>query len=313
MIKLRSASLKALISPFGATLAGFWTASHPHSLVLGTSDQNALIKYLAYFGALVGPVANRIAGGSITIDGVVWHLDQNEGTTTLHSGADGLHALMWDVKDADDQSVTLSIGLEHGFGGLPGKRQIEARYSLNGSTLRLEITAESDRGTVMNIAHHPYWNLDGTKTIAAHRLCIPADTYLPTTEFSLPNGDVAPVQDTDYDYRDARKIPTKTKLDANLCLGAKRLKEPRKCAVLTAPSGPRLEVHSTEPGLQLYNGIGLNNVPAPLFDKRQLTPCAGVALEPQGWPDAPNHEGFPSIYLQKNAKYRQITEYRINE
>ncbi|MEM9576231.1 MAG: aldose epimerase family protein [Pseudomonadota bacterium] len=311
MIELRSASLKALVSPHGATLAGLWARPYPNSLVLGTSDQHHLVEHLTYFGALVGPIANRIAGGRITIDGVAWNLEQNEGTNTLHSGAKGLHGLMWEVEEVRDESVTLAISLPDGFGGLPGVRKITARYVLNGTTLRLEIIAESDRATVMNIAHHPYWNLDGSDTVAAHSLRIPADTYLPTNAFSLPTGEVALVQGTEYDFRKTRKIPIGTTLDATLCLGRKRLDAPCKCAVLTAPGGPRLEVHTTEPGLQLYNGTGICDVPADLFDDRRLLPCAGVALEPQAWPDAPNHKGFPSIYLQKTEKYCQITEYRI--
>lgn len=313
MIELRSSTLRATIVPRGAALAGFWTHAYPYSLILGAPNCDAYNKLLDYFGALVGPVANRIAGARAEIDGTEWRLEANEGKNTLHGGSNGLHSLVWDVVDTETDRVTFQKHLPHEFGGLPGNREIRVTYHLNDDRLRLEITAVSDRKTAINIAHHPYWNLDGAASVASHRLHVPASFYLPTSDENLPTGEIRPVEGEPYDFRKVRKVPTHTLLDANLCLRSERLKTPTHCATLSVSAGPRLEIFSTEPGLQVYNGTGLKDVPVPLNDDRRLGSCAGIALEPQGWPDALNQSQFPSVLVEANEQYRQVTEYRISQ
>ncbi|AEI94308.1 aldose epimerase family protein [Roseobacter litoralis] len=312
MITLRSASLSAQVLPFGATLAGLWYNGHPHSLVIGSTDADAYAEKLRYFGALIGPIANRISGATLCIDGATCKMEPNEGSSCLHSGADGLHARDWTVVRQSPSAVSLRCFLRDGANGLPGNRTVNVDYSLtDAGHLILEMTASSDRTTAINLAHHPYWNLGNCETVKDHRLTIYADKYLPVDAHTLPTGEISPVSGTAYDFQTGRLVPTDQTLDANLCLAETRRDHPTPAARLSGPSGLMLQIDTTEPGLQVYNGSGLNDIKNSLHDQRVLQPFSGIALEPQAWPDAPRHSAFPSIILRVGETYRQKTTYRI--
>lgn len=312
MIKLQSKTLRAWIAPQGATLVGLWHADWSQCLVLGSPDLAAYTSEFAYCGAVVGPVANRVSGAAIDIEGTIWRMTANEGTTCLHSGPNGLHARVWEISKQTSDSVTLTCVLRDGECGLPGQRDIALRYQLDDAAMTLEIRATTDRPTVMNLAHHPYWNLAGSGDISTHKLEVAANTFLPVDGDTLPTGDVASVCNTPYDFRKATCLPTDFTLDANLCLSSHRRAEPHFAARLTAPHAPLMEIHTTEPGLQIYNGSGLCSRRFTLHNGQNLAPYAGVALEPQAWPDAPNHAHFPSINVNKETAYRQITRYEFS-
>lgn len=314
MITLHAAHLKAHILPRGATLAGVWLGDRPRSLTLGYARPMDYEADPFYMGALVGPIANRLGGACLEIAGMPWHLPPNEGRSLLHSGTRGLHARIWQVSAQEPHAVTLTLDLAHGEDGLPGARRICAHYALTDPpSMTLTLSATTDRETVVNIAHHPYWTLDDEVTVAAHRLQVSADEYLPVTEENLPTGLVADVAGTGYDFRTEAQVPTDRVLDANLCVARQRGKTPREVARLTGASGISLRIASTEPGLQVYNGIGLVDRGAPMLCGQPLKPCAGIALEPQSWPDAPNHPSFPGITISPTRPYRQVTVYRFFE
>ncbi|WP_298969729.1 aldose epimerase family protein [uncultured Roseobacter sp.] len=313
MIVLQSDTLKAHILTRGATLAGFWLRGHPRSLVLGFEDPLAFDSAAFYAGAIVGPVANRVARGQIELDNQVFQMPSNEGTTCLHSGDDGLHAQDWTISDQTVNTVTLETALPDAAIGLPGARRIRATYALEAeNTLVLTITASSDCDTVMNLAHHPYWTLDEKADVSHHQLQIHADTYLPVNHQNLPTGHITPVAGSAYDFRTKRAVPVDRTLDANLCVATARSDTPRDVATLTGGTGLALHIASTEPGLQVYNGSGLPSDGPSALPGQNIAPFAGIALEPQGWPDAPNHPQFPSILLPAGAEYRQETRYRTS-
>jgi aldose 1-epimerase len=309
MVILRSDTLTVALCAFGARMTGLWYRDYAHSLVLGAPHEADFAGDLMYFGALIGPVANRISGACIRIGESSWQMEANEGHNCLHSGNQGLHALTWPITDQSAQHVTFEITVEHGHCGLPGNRTFKAIYRIEGASLRLDITATTDRTTPVNIAHHPYWNLSGEPSVAAHMLRTAAHTYLPVDGATCPTGDVAPVADTPYDFRRPRAVPTDITLDANLCLAHARYATPRFAARLSAPQAPELEIATTEAGLQVYNGTGLTATQVHLHRGQKLDRCAGIALEPQGWPDAPSHAGFPDIWCDAGAQYRQTTIY----
>lgn len=312
MIQLQSGSLTAHILPYGATLSGLWHKGRRNSLVLGSPDPAAYTTDLAYCGAVVGPVSNRVTDASVTIDGIRWQMEANEGPNCLHSGGTGLHAQVWQELERSGSHVVLGCNLPHGLGGLPGNRQIEIRYEISDdSTLAITMQATSDQITPLSLAHHPYWNLDTAATIAEHALQVHADKFLPTDAQTLPTGEIRSVVGTAYDLQIPRLIPTQNTLDANLCLWPDPILAPKTAATLTAPSGVTLEIATNEPGLQVYNGVGLTPCSVKLHDGRDLLPCSGVALEPQRWPDAEQNSAFPSVLLHPKQVYLQKTLYRI--
>lgn len=313
MIKLKTATLEAWVHPYGATLAGLWIKGTARSLVLGFAGPSGFKAEPIYAGAIVGPVANRIAKGRIAMDRNEWQMPCNDGENALHSGPDGLHAHVWDIRAQSDTQVTLTTDVPDGGIGLPGQRRIEARYVLNeDNTLDLFLSAISDKDTIMNLAHHPYWTLDKHDDVSRHILRVQAETYLPTGPDMIPTGQIAPVAQSDYDFRTFRPVPVDRTLDANLCLAQDKRQSPKPAAVLQGPTGLTLEVETTEPGLQVYNGSGLPTSDTRMHPGQRLAPFAGVALEPQGWPDAPHHAQFPSIALRALQMYRQHTRYKIS-
>lgn len=310
-IEIANDHLRARLSPLGAGLVGLWHGAVTRSLVLGYADGTPA----GYMGALVGPVANRIGGAAVTIDGIRWQMQANEGTTCLHSGDDGLHSRLWTVSERNTTAATFALTLAHGACGLPGLRRITARYALQGSALRLDIAATTDRDTVMNIAPHPYWNLAGSGTIKTHSLKVFGDSYLPVDAAKLPTGALAPVSDLGVSAQAAKLLSQTKPLDHNVCLdislGDKR-DTPHPAACLTGPNGLQLTISTTEPGLQVYDGAGLPDQPDAAVLGASIGAFAGIALEPQGWPDAPHHDSFPSIALQTGNNYRQTTIYTLN-
>ncbi|MFC6584049.1 galactose mutarotase [Sulfitobacter aestuariivivens] len=237
-IHLHTDPLHVTILPRGAALVGVRLSGQTRNLVLGFADPADHSACLIFAGPLVGPVANRIRDGLVRIDGTTHRMPRNEnGRTTLHSGPDGLHAQNWQVTDHRPDMVTLKCTLADRHGGLPGNRRITARYALSGSTLRLTITATTDQTTPINIAAHPYWNLDGAADVSGHRLSVAAQSYLPVDADNLPTGDTAPVEGTPFDFRQPFPVPLTPALDVNYCLAAQMLDTPappRSCVVQTA-------------------------------------------------------------------------------
>ncbi len=308
-IRLASPQLAVTILTWGAALQDVRLEGIARSLTLGGDRIEAYQGPMGYFGTLVGPVANRIAGARAMIAGQEWRFPANEGTTLLHGGTEGIHARHWSVADADATGLCLSLRLEGGEGGFPGRREITADFRVEGAALTLALTAVTDAPTLMNLANHGYWNLDGTPTIAGHRLRVDADSYLPTVN-TLPTGEVRPAEGC-FDLRPGRVLDLTEGFDHNFCLST----APRaltEVAELTGRTGVTLRLASTEPGLQIYNGRRLNSAPFAGHGGAVYAAHAGLALEPQRWPDAPNHPGFPAITLSPGESYHQQTRWSFS-
>ena len=180
---------------------------------------------------------------------------------------------------------------------------------LPAAVLELRLTATTDQPTWINLANHSYWNLDGTQTTQGHTMQIDADHYLPVDAALLPTG-VAPVDGTAYDFRKARPIGAgqPNRYDNTLCLSKSR-GPVRKIAKLIGASGVTMTVETTEPGLQIYDGIRIETAPYPGHSGTPYIPQSGIAIEAQGWPDALNHDDFPSIHLGPDETYEQVTRW----
>ena len=305
---------RASVLSWGATLQDLRVDGIGHSVVLGGPDIGAYFGKMRYFGAVVGPLANRVAGGRLEIDGDVHQLDLNErGRTTLHGGTGGFGARNWEITEHADDRVVL--GLEHpdGLSGFPGPIRAEVAYSLDGQgALTIEIAGETGRPTVFGPAFHGYWSLDGAPDLSGHLLRIEADRYLPVDENLIPTGEPAPVAGTGFDYREPRAPDMG--LDHNFCLAdasAPASDTLRPACTLTAGK-VRLEVETTEPGLQVYTGRKIATDPHPGHGGAPYGANAGIAIEPQFWPDAPNHPGYPSPVLRPGETYRQVSRFAVS-
>ena len=302
-VTITAGGITARILSWGAALNSLRLAGVDHDLTLGSDTLSDYEDWMHYHGVIIGPIANRIRAGRVVIDGMSYELERNQsGRITLHSGSSGTHRRIWQITDHGPAHVTLTCTLGDGDAGLPGHRVITARYSVTTpATLTLEITATTDAATLMNFAHHGYWTCDGTAPFDGHRLWVAADTYLPIDADTCPTGEIAPVDGSPFDFRTPREIAVDLPfLDHNFCLSDQQV-DPRPVARLTGRSGTCLTVETDQPGLQIYNGDGAQ---APGSD-----PHAAIAIEPQGWPDAPAHRHFPRIRVTPDAPYRQVTRY----
>lgn len=268
-----------------------------------------------YFGAIVGRFANRIAGGRFAIDGTTFQLDRNEeDRTTLHGGAGGFSSRLWQVESAGPQEVRLSLRSADGDQGFPGTVFATCTYRLDDAEgLTIDLSATTDAPTHVSLSPHSYFNLDGQGTIAHHQLLILAEAYTPTDDRQIPTGELRTVAGTPFDFREPRQLTdADAGLDHNfvlsglpgvegLCLAAR---------LRSAAADLTLEVWTTKPGLQVYDG---SKIPAGVsgLGGQPYGPRAGLCLEPQFYPDTPNQPAFPPSLLRPGQIYRHRTVYRL--
>lgn len=317
-LEIAGGGLAASVLTWGTVLRDLRLDGHAPPLVCGFDDLDSYLRYSPYFGATAGRVANRIGEGRFTLDGAEHRVDRNQGGRHhLHGGAAGFGKRPWTVADHRPDGVTLELVSADGDMGYPGRLRARCAYTLaEPGILRVALSAEADAPTIVNLAHHSYFTLDGGADILDHRLWIDADRITETDADLIPTGRLLPVAGTPYDFRSARPIRRdgpdgRFRYDVNCCLSDAARPEPRRVARLEGPdSGLSLEVWTTEPGLQLYDGWKVD-IPVAGLDGRRYGPSAGVCLEAQRWPDAPNHPEFPSMTLRPGQRYEQVTEYRF--
>ncbi|MGR3572198.1 aldose epimerase family protein [Brevirhabdus sp.] len=347
-IALTSGRLAVRCLTLGAAIQDLRLEGVDWPLTLGAEDVAAYLGPLAYFGVLVGPVANRVRGGRMHIGGVDCQMPLHPwGDFTLHSGPEATQARLWRIEDhaqTDDRaSVTLALDLPDGACGLPGARMIRARYALDGNRLRLTLSAQSDRLTPFNMANHSYWNLDGTARIGGHSLQVHADRVLETDAQILPTGRMVPVAgshldlraETEFDpgpnarfdhtyvlneaaARDAADGPAGAAggaadgaADGNTAGGAPDAPLTR-AAVLRGRRGVTMTLRTTEPTLQVFDAVNIDSRPFDGLAGPPYGPHCGVALEAQRHPDAVNVPEFPSILIGPDQTYRQTTEWQFD-
>lgn len=316
-ILLSGGGLEVRVLTYGATIRDLLvtTAGGPRSVVLGMDSLGGYAAQTAYFGCVAGRCANRIAGGRFELGGRQYQLDLNEaGRTHLHGGSLGFSRRLWTVEDASAEAVTLSLVSPDGEMGYPGTVRATCRYAIAGDgRLSITLEAETDAPTLVNLATHSYFTLDDEPTILDHLLEIPADHYTPVDGLAIPTGEIAPVGGTRFDFRRARPVarPSESLIDHNLALYDAPSPELRPMARLASErTGLSLAIHSTEPGLQVYDGQFLTPDLA-LSHGRRAVRHAGICLEPQRFPDAIHHPAFPGSVLVPGERYRQVTEYRL--
>lgn len=315
-VVIADGGLSATIITYGAAIRDVRLAGVEHPVVLGFDSLDSYIDHSPHLGAVAGRCANRIGHGRFSIDDREYRLSPNErGRTHLHGGFKGFGKRNWQLVDHDEKSVTLSLLSPDGEEGYPGTVKAAVRYSVEApGTIRMEATAVTDKPTLVNLAQHSYFNLDGSPDILDHELQIFADTFTPTDADSIPTGEIMSVAGSDFDFRVPRPIrrrrgDARVVYDMNFVIGRRKTGALYKHARLASPkSGVSLTVSSTEPGVQFYDGAWMD-IPVPGLGGRRYGVNGGCCLEPQLFPDSPNHSGFPSAVLRPGETYRQLTTF----
>lgn len=309
MVRLRGPRLSATVLTMGATVQDLRLEGVDHPLVLGFPRLAPYLREGLYVGALVGPVANRIAGASFPLDGRQVSLEPNEGDHLLHGGWGGVHQQIWQIDELGPAHVVLGLTLPEGATGFPGEVQLRAEISVADEALSFALSATASAATPINLSHHGYFCLDPSGDIRGHQLQIAAEHYLPVDAALIPSGDIAAVAGTALDFRRLRQIAPGG-YDHNFCLSSQR-EAPRHVATLIGGQGLRMEVETSEPGLQIYDGRHFDGLAG--LGGQTYNAYAGLALETQGWPDAVNRPAFPETILRPDQTYQSTTRYRFRK
>lgn len=322
LFTLTSDVLRVRVTDYGGRLVAIEAPDRDGArdhVVLGFED---VAGYMASgsFGALLGRSANRIAGARFTLDGQTHHLVANEGETMLHGGKVGFNKRMWTVESATSAQLALTLESADGDQGFPGAVSARATYALDGAALTLTLEAVTTKPTPVNLSAHPYFNLAGAAALDVHdhEMTVQADQFLPTDAKQVPTGEIRAVAGTPFDLRAPTRIgPRLRATDPQLLLAhgfdhhyvlTGRAGTLHEAVRLThAPSGRTLRIETTQPGVQVYTGNNLNG--AVVGRGGTYRQGAGVAFEPQGFPDAPNQPVFPSTILRPGEHYRQTIRY----
>lgn len=297
------------------------------NVVLGYDSLAQYIRSNPYFGAIIGRYGNRIAKGQFALDGNSYQLETNDGPNHLHGGEKGFDKVVWtatpEQKDST-ASLKLSYISRDGEGGYPGQLTSIVTYTLtNDDALEVTYEATTNKKTIVNLTQHSYFNLSGdfSNTILDHELMIAADQYLPVDATLIPTGELRPVENTPFDFRQAKTVGRDIEQKNEQLARGKGYDH---CWVLTNQGGMRsvatsyhpatgrhLEILSDEPGIQFYCGNFLDGtLPAPnggTYGHR-----TGFCLETQHYPDSPNQEAFPSVELAPGEKYESKTVFRFS-
>ncbi len=326
--------VSARILTYGATLQSLLApdcGGRVADVVLGSDDLASYVARPSYFGVTVGRYANRIAGGRFSLDGATFQLPANDGRNSLHGGGRGFDKVVWRVVSLDSAPqprVVLAHTSPDGDSGYPGRLDVTVTYALDAQgALAIRFDATTDRPTIVNLTNHAIFNLAGEGAPGGaldQLLTIPARAFTPVSADLIPTGELRPVVGTPFDFRAPRRLAQDIRdgrdeqlrfgrgYDHNFALDKGVTAAPELAARLEDPaSGRVLELLTTEPGVQVYTGNFLDGTYAGKSGHIYRM-GDGIALEPQKFPDAPNHPTFVSARVDPGRPYRHAMIYRLS-
>ncbi len=328
---LSDGTVEARIISYGGILVSLKTPDrngNSADIVLGFDDLDGYVansngKGGAFFGALVGRYANRIALGSFTLDGKKYSLPINNAPNSLHGGPHGFNNVVWKAKEIEG-GVELMYVSKNGEAGYPGDLTATVRYTLAKGELKIDYSAITDKDTVVNLTNHSYFNLagEGKGDILKHQLTLQASRFTPVDAGLIPTGELKPVAGTPFDFTKATAIGERIDADDeqiklghgydhNWVLDAKAGKLAEAAEVFDPSSGRVLQVLTDQPGIQFYTGNFLDGA---VKGKGGVTygRHAALCLETQHFPDSPNHPDFPTTELKPGQKYHTVTVFKLS-
>ncbi len=322
-----SKGMKAGVINFGAVLVNLYVPDQKgnvEDVVLGYDDLEPYLQNGSFFGATVGPNANRIGGASFELDGKRYQLDVNDGMNNLHSHMEqGYHKRVWEAREGDE-SVTFFIKDADGTMGFPGNKEVFVTYTVTEENeLKIRYQADSDQNTIINMTNHTYFNLagHGNGNIYDHILKLDASCYTPIVKGAIPTGEIASVLGTPFDFTQGKKIGEEIGADDEQLRMTGGYDHNwildgydgtvRKFADVKEPvSGRHMEAYTDLPGVQFYAGNSIKNHPGK--ENAVYSARSGLCLETQYYPDTANKPQFPSAVFGPERKYDSTTIYKFS-
>jgi aldose 1-epimerase len=328
---LSDGPFEARIMTYGGIVVSLKTPDRegkPADVVLGFETLDSYIANnngpgTAFFGALIGRYANRIAHGSFILNGKQYSVPRNNGENSLHGGPHGFFNVVWKAKSIEN-GVELTYLSKDGEAGYPGNLSATVRYILRDGDLRVEYSATTDKDTVVNLTNHSYFNLAGQGhcSILNHELTLFASRFTPVDAGLIPTGELKSVTSTPFDFRKSTAVGARIDdadeqlrlgkgYDHNWVLDPTDAKLVEAAEVHEPTSGRVLQVWTDQPGVQFYSGNFLNGT---LRGKGGATygQRSGLCLETQHFPDSPNHPDFPITELKPGQRYDSVTIFRFS-
>jgi len=301
-IRLSDGEMRVDLLSYGAITQGWWLGNT--ALTLGQDNSSNYLGDPAYMGAIIGPVANRIAGACYRDGTKLIQFQPNEGDNLLHGGALALSARHWDLVQLSRNEAEWTVTLPGNLDGFPAKVHFRVHVRLTQPRLIYMMTALPDQSVAISMTQHNYYTLGTSPGSLRNQLRVAANHVLGLDGNKLPTGEILPAGSHGLDFRSAQTLDQRCmSLDHYFIFDPDRNRA-APVAELRAPSGLGLLVYSDQPGAQVYAGGALS---AP------FAPLSGICIEPSGYPDAVNHPSFPSIEHTPDRPYRQVLTLEIVE
>ena len=263
-----------------------------------------------YMGATVGRYAGRIHNSAFNLNGENVFLNKNNNGNSLHGGKIGFSQKVWAVKNVhlgQNSSITLSYSSPAGEENYPGELSVELTYTLSEENeLIIRYSAKTSEDTVVNLTHHSYFNLDGhLSNVSDQELIVNTYRMLETTVENIPTGRFLEIENTDFDFFTPKKCPSK--IDNTFVLDRK---DEFAASLFNKNNNLKMTVYTDQPGVHIYVGGNCFNTVKGKEDADYHT-LSGICFETQNFPDAPNHDHFPSAILKKDERYSHNTIYKF--
>lgn len=283
------------------------------------------------FGAAIGRYANRIDGGKFTIEGKEVQLPQNDGKNCLHGGPHGWQYCVYTAQQPDDKTLELTLNSPDGDMNFPGNVTAKVTYKLtDDNAIDISYEATSDAPTVINMTNHSYFNLNGNpeEPVTNCTLYVNADSITPINETFIPLGTIVPVKSIpELDFTtatevgknvenfDVEQIKFANGFDFNWVLNTykdgKGDDTTPAATVVSPETGIKLDVFTSEPGLQVYSGNFLNGSVTGKNGKK-YEKHAAICLESQHYPNTPNNPQWPSAELKPGQTYKSHCVFKFS-
>ena len=329
---LKGGDVTLQVTNFGARVVSIFTPDKDGAYEDIVVGYNNIKDYVTppgerFFGACVGPVANRIGNARFQIDDILYSTPANDnGVNTLHGGYIGLDNVVWDVVSADESSIVLHFLHPDGLEGYPGNKDMTMTYTVTPEgEFKIDYKAVTDKTTPINISNHPFFCLRGEAngTVEDYIMYIKSSSFIPIDSLSIPTGEIADVTGTPFDFRTAHAIgemigedniqlKNARGYDHNWCIDRETENDVElMCTVYDPQTGRQVDVLSDQPGIQFYSGNFFNGKSCGKYG-RPLGFRSSLALETQHYPDSPNNPQFPSVLIEPGQTYTQTCIYRFS-